>query len=197
MVNDINHKKAPHSSKGAGLPARLALAPAKRAGRHGFTLIELATTSLVIVMLVGMVLIYNKRGEGQLTVFREQIQLQNIIFKAKASSIQTLNQPNTCGYGVHFVDATHYTLYRSTIPNCKTNSDPYLSADILERYTLATGISVSPLNIADILFVPPDPTTVLRSPGGILQSNVTITISNSDGSATATITLNNFGQITL
>lgn len=186
---------------------RLQIFNRKSQGGAGFTLIELLVTFGMVILLTSFLILYNKTGERQLTLAAERSKVLGVITEAKALAVQTFAESNPpCGYGIRVSPSLHqYQLFKNraienVCANLKSDTRVFPIYEpgrdvIIETHKLSPGVrfpSGGPEQT--ILFVPPDPTTVLDPPAdGELQ----IVIETDDEIAKqATITINDFGQIT-
>src|SRR3989344_625961 len=141
----------------------------KKLGNAGFTIIEILIVIGVIVSLVSILLLYGRNGENQLILFKEQSKLVSTVYRAKSMSIETFSDPSPpCGYGIHFDLPSSYFIYRDMPPltGCKDSDKKYADTgvidEVVERYTLSPQVSLGPLPITDVLFIPPDPKTIFQ-----------------------------------
>jgi prepilin-type N-terminal cleavage/methylation domain-containing protein len=146
--------------------------------KRGFTLIELLVSVTITAFLSSFVIIYTSSGRAQTTLYIEQAKIIQIVARAKSLAISTYdaNIP-PCGYGVHFDSvAGMYDLfsYSNTAPCGQISSiDPLSSRyTIVRHYVLPRGLMLGDgqNKMSDILFLPPDPKTVMWSGGVILTS---------------------------
>jgi len=179
-------------------------------------MIELIAVLGTVTLLTGLLLVYNRAGQNQLTLFAERSKLLSTIIEAKGLGIQTFSQTSApCGYGVVILTETTYAIFRN---NADTSSNGVCddiaygsSLNIFDgpvpwgsgRDSFHSGIQT--LNPAvrfaagtifplPVLFIPPDPTTIyLDSAFG----DLVITLETVDGSISESITINEFGQITI
>lgn len=184
--------------------------------KHGFTMLELLVTISVSIMLTSMLILYSRTGEMQITLISERSKILSLITRAKSLSVQTLAEATPpCGYGVYVdVAQNQYFLFKNTASiaagdECseikKGNINPMYDPNpvgnprdkIIETYKLSNGILFPVLAMVSktILFIPPDPTTLLIPTNAL--SELTITIETDNATPTqASVTINRFGQIT-
>jgi prepilin-type N-terminal cleavage/methylation domain-containing protein len=174
--------------------------------KDGFTFIEIITTVAVTALLSALFIGYSAGGRERLTLYREHARLLANIYRAKALAIETYAEPNVpCAFGVNLdVTASRYRLFRDEAPLCTTPSRAYVydstGDQVLsgEDYPLPAGytLSLTPSNIRNITFVPPDPNVYIsNTSGGVTSTNATIVVTSPNGS-TLSIQVNDFGQIT-
>ncbi|MBI2035133.1 MAG: hypothetical protein HYT12_00415 [Candidatus Liptonbacteria bacterium] len=165
--------------------------------RSAFTAIEMLFVLGAITVLTTLLILYNRVGQNQLILFSEKSKLVSVIYRARSLSIQTFAQSSPpCGYGVHFENNTTYSLYKnqSTGQACEDIEDGisnslYDSGGVIETYTLHPAVVFSTVPSSDILFIPPDP--------AVRPDNLVITMSTTDGTLSGTVTLSDFGQISI
>ncbi|MBI4119685.1 MAG: type II secretion system protein [Parcubacteria group bacterium] len=169
---------------------------------RGFTLVELLVTISIIIVLTTVLLGYSRSNEPQLILLREQAQLVNTIFRAKAFSVQALNEPDIpCGIGVHFEWGGRYFIFRDRSVSCadsdhvwQANGDDQIIAN--EDRQLDSKISFWVLQISDVVFVPPDPQTYLNGSLSFGDAQIKIRVTAAPNPS-QTIIINNAGQITV
>ncbi len=158
-----------------------------------------------LLVMTTLLILYNRTGQDQIILFTEKSQLVSAIYEARSRAIQTFAESAApCGYGIHFENNnTSYILYKnlSDSDTCKSmKNDPnYIPSpgdiysdgrdQVVRTFTFNQAVKFSPKPVSDILFVPPDPI--------VYPSGLTITLGTTDGSATETITLSHFGQISI
>lgn len=162
----------------------------------GFTLIEVLVILGVTTFLMSILILYSRVGERQILLLRERARLVNTILRSKALAIQTFQQPKeVCGYGVHF-ETNRYILFKDVkdaAADCATSDKKYSgSAEDVEIFQ-PENLKLTDLTVTDILFIPPDPATLLIP----VQTETVITIATLDSSASVKIKVNNAGQVTM
>ncbi len=185
----------------------------KKKNRNGFTLIELIVVVSITAMLSSFAILYSKIGQRQITLYIEQQKIAELILRAKSLSFSTYFQPGrTCGYGLHI----DYGLRRYSIfsylppgpvgnPQCDTIAAAQILPSNVQTFsdlnTLDTNLAFRSPSPADalsyVLFVPPNPTTILSAnPGGILSVNpAKIYLQTKDGGGAVVITVSQAGQV--
>lgn len=181
--------------------------------RSGFTLIELLVVLGILSILSGSLILYNHTTRQQVALYTEEAKLVQIISRAKSLSLSTYRESSSaqvCGYGVH-VDYGRmtYALFsydRGRCPvQCKNISaidygscgNEMVSYPLSRELTLLASPPAGGFRIDDVLFVPPDPTTLINSGGVLIQSGSgVIVLQTQNGSALSTITVNSNGQVT-
>ena len=101
--------------------------------------------------------------------------------QSKAISSAQYAGYNPCGYGIHYIDATHYAIYvgpNASITDCASTNKNYQSSEdtitTTQTFTETNVQFMSAFN--DIYFVPPDPTTYLDNSSSLNQSPIQITV---------------------
>lgn len=177
--------------------------------RKGFTLIELIVVLGITALLSSILISYNSISRQQLAFYAERIKFVETIFRAKSLALSPYTQSSggdSCGYGIHVdYEAESYSLFRYNKPqgvNCQDiNSIDIGSENIIS--TVGINKNVKFINSGngtarydDILFVPPDPITLLSSDGvTINNSSISVNIHTQDGSLSAVISVNSAGLI--
>ncbi|MDP2741594.1 MAG: type II secretion system protein [bacterium] len=175
----------------------------------GFTLIELIIVIGISVVLSSILFSYNHTTRQQLALYAEEMKFVQTVFRAKslalASYIQSSNS-NICGYGIH-IDylAMNYSLFSYNKPNgsnCKNiNSISVGSENIVSTFTLDPNVKFisSPAGLTrldDVLFIPPDPLTIINSSGNAIISGLaSVVIQTQDNSLSARVNVNSAGLI--
>lgn len=165
---------------------------------RAFTLIEILITLGIMVMLTSILIVYSRRSEQQIALFKEQAKVVSIILRAKSLAIQTsagdyqTGDPILCGYGVHFeydpgTKNNRYFIFKDLVDpgaNCSKVSDKKYSTDFLflddakdvkvEEFALPENLQFAETSsLTDVLFMPPEP-KVWREPTGPGEKKVTI-----------------------
>lgn len=164
-------------------------------GKLGFTLIEIFITISISVLLSAALILYNRVGERQISLFKNQAQIINLILRAKSLALQTyIEGPSACGYGVHFDSAGVVILFKDQTADCLASDNVYSGpSEEIGRVALPKDEKFFQLDFSDIIFIPPDPRTVLTP---AIDSGLII-ISSNDGSSQVKIKVNSAGQVTV
>lgn len=167
----------------------------KSQARDGFTLVEILVVVSITAMLSSVLILYSRTGEKQILMFREQSKVINLITKAKSLALQTyIDGASACGYGIHFTLPDTMILFKDQSADCTTSDNVYSGpSEDFSHLILGTGIVFSASDISDILFIPPDPTVKLNPD----QVFGIITLQTLDGNTSASIKVNNSGQISI
>ncbi len=140
---------------------------------RGFTLIEILVSAAILMMLSGMIVLYSRQGESQISLKRMSDRVASDINSVKSMAlafkpISGVPTDQICGYGIYFPNPgsngiNYYILYvkRSLAGNCAVINNGRDSNDIdLSKYYLDNQIVISGLSSSanlDIIFQPPDP----------------------------------------
>lgn len=191
-----------------------------RSSSSGFTLIELLVVVGITAVLSGLAIVYSHVGQDQITLSIEQAKIAELILQAKELSIATYgSDENTCAYGVHLDPSTQtYSLFAynsavagtfclsaaSTTAAGFTPSDIALYAQGTWNVRVSPGVVMEPLSYAndtlsDVVFYPPDPTTLVSHDDATFTSlpEATVYLETADGSDAATVSVNPAGQVNL
>jgi prepilin-type N-terminal cleavage/methylation domain-containing protein len=171
--------------------------------RRGFSVIEMLVTMSILVVLSSFLILYNRTGEAQILLLREQAHLISTVIRAKSLALNTLIEDvPACGYGVHIevstgVAVSRYFIYRDKAINCRTSDRIYAAAsdEIVGDgvVTLPPQVVFGEVGVRDIMFVPPDPQVFLDGSQALTEAD--IVMMSVDGKTKATVTVNNAGQI--
>lgn len=171
--------------------------------RRGFSVIEMLVVMSILVVLTSILILYNRTGELQIVLLREQAHFIGTVIRAKSLALNTLIEDTpACGYGVHMdVSAgsmpSRYFIYRDKAINCRTSDRIYAAAS--DEIVSGTETALPPhivfgtITVQDILFVPPNPQVFLD--GSQALAEVSVVLQSDDGATKATVTINNAGQI--
>ena len=178
----------------------------KRTARFsaGYTMVEMIVVVSVMAMLTTILVVYNRTGQEQITLFKDQAKIINLILRAKSLAISTYTKGGApCGYGVHFGVSGEVRIFKELDPNgenlaCQNSDNIYSGSaedlDTLEK--LSAGLRfVEPLDATDIVFIPPEPLVIIDADPN-KKGTFRIKIETLDGANSKTIKINNFGQVT-
>lgn len=175
--------------------------------RAAFTLIEVLVAISITAMLSSLAITYSKTGGRQITLYVETQKLASLFFRAKSFSFTTYRDTsaNRCGYGVAIdYAAKTYSLFayqEPNPPNCSSLSNiPSNFRVTISTYKINSGLVLKNTNsdsLSLVLFVPPDPKTLLSVDDGVSLSSAPakIYLETIDGLAKRTITINSSGQV--
>lgn len=171
--------------------------------QRGFSVIEMLVVMSILVVLTSLLILYNRTGELQIILLREQAHLISTVIRAKSLALNTLIEDTpACGYGVHIEVSTgttpsRYFIYRDKAINCRTSDHIYAaSSDEIIKDSISTvplQIAFGDIGVHDIVFVPPDPQAFLDGSQALTEAD--IVMKSNDGKTKATVTINNAGQI--
>lgn len=167
----------------------------------GFTLIELVVVIAVTAMLSSIAILYSRTGESQILLFRDQASVVSAILRAKSLSIQiyAAAAEKICGYGVHF-DASDgsFRIFKDLGTNSCADADKRYSGtnEDVEMFALDAKLKFASLGLADILFIPPNPTTEIYPALAPGVDSALIVISRQNGSSQVSVKVSQSGQIT-
>lgn len=166
--------------------------------QRAFTTIEILVITGILSLLSAILILYSRTAERQISLFKEQAKIIEIISRAKSLSIVTYGKPDVpCGYGVHFEAPRTFLIFKDLAADCKDSDRKYSeSADeIQESFQLDSTIRFDSLGLSDILFIPPDPTVIITPTPP--QDEAKIIIKTIDGSKSLIIKVNSAGQISV
>lgn len=179
----------------------------KKDWKKGFSLIELLIAVAITAVLSSILILYSATGRAQVALYVEEAKIAQLVLKSKSLAIATYANPgqSTCGYGLHIdYETGRYSVFSYRTSDCSNifgidTADPMKYKEI-ESYSLSSDIvfqSGSSGNLDSVLFVPPDPKTLIWSGGGALTGNFgSIELKTLSGSASAKILVTIGGQIT-
>lgn len=181
-------------------------------------MIELIIVIGITALLTSLVLLYGSSSRAQIALNVEKVKIVQVLSKAKALAISAYAGQNaSCGYGVRFSDPSHYEIFRYNPASCSNIAALDLASGGAYApvptavYTLHPSLIFDPgppnplpgsERLDAVLFVPPDPKTLLWNGGsqlgmGTVQLNSgTVYLKTKDGSASASVTVSAGGQIT-
>jgi prepilin-type N-terminal cleavage/methylation domain-containing protein len=164
---------------------------------RGFTLIEMLVVISIMTLLSALLILYSRTGESQLILFKEQARVVSVLNRAKALSIQMFNAPNPpCAFGVNFSPTENsFLIFRDLAFDCRISDNKYSGPDeLFERYQLDSRIKFKDLTLTDVVFIPPDPKTLIDN--GANKNEAIVVLETSAGAASLKVKINNAGQIT-
>lgn len=162
----------------------------------GFTLIEMLVVISIMTLLSSLLILYSRTGENQIILFREQARVISILNRAKSLSVQMFNAPESpCAFGVNFSPTGTFLIFRDLASDCRDADHKYSGTnELFEKYQLDSRIKFGELTLTNVIFIPPDPTTLIDD--GSNKIDATITLQTLDASAFLKVKINNAGQIT-
>ena len=168
--------------------------------QSGFTLVEVLVVISITVLLSAVLIVYNRSGESQIVLLKEQAKIIGILLRAKNLALQIYSPDGggvVCGYGVHFdVAKNEFLIFKDSADLCSSSDNKYSGPnEDFEKHKIDSRLKFLSLELADLLFIPPDP--VVAIDGDInKKGSFEIVIGSVDGAGEKKIKVNNFGQIT-
>src|SRR3989344_3419397 len=148
---------------------------------RGFTLVEAVVVAGIIAFMATSIIINFSRSRVRLEESTGFLTSQIRIAQTEAVSSTKYNNLNRCGYGIHYIDATHFALYAgpdsstttcaATNRNFQSNEDALLATQTFQDSRIQFMSS-----FLDFYFEPPDPKTYLNNNSALNQAPLTITI---------------------
>lgn len=173
--------------------------------RGGFSLFEMVVVVGITVLLSALTITYNRSGERQLLLFKDQAVVVGLLNRAKSLSVQKYQNPAItqdwvfCAFGVHFEAPRDVILFADLGEgSCDpVNANYRYDAGVVPPEALETKsldarneFSGLPEGGLDILFIAPELTAT--SSAGL---PVTITINSTVGGLSSETTVSAAGQI--
>lgn len=173
--------------------------------RDGFTILEMLVVISVMTTLSGILVIYSRTSENQILLFKEQAKIVSTFFRAKTLASQTFSEtdPKPCAYGVALSGAEFYIFKDLPDPaepgDCTTANkqfDGTTSDEVFEVIPLDERLVLSSAETSfdEVIFVPPDPSTILNRSAAVAMAQVVVKISGGDSGLG--VKINDAGQIT-
>lgn len=181
-----------------------------RSRKKGFTLIEILVVVAITIMVSAFAVSYSKIGQNQVTLYIEAQKLAGLIFRAKTLAIATYNDPVptlSCGYGleINYSSGQYRIFSYDPLPpifDCSAivSVPPPSRRTVVSPSSLNAGVVFNNApadSLHLVLFVPPDPRTLLSNDAGgaISGGPATIYLETADGSANTSITVSLAGQV--
>lgn len=182
----------------------------------GFTVIEMVVSAGIMTFLLGTIIVSGSAARREFALTRAEQSIRGLLTHAKSLSTGTAGEGglvrsfvSVCGYGVR-VEANEAFVWRrealakracdvSTLGFAyqklpSTYSDTRLEGD-LNAVRVGSSLAVEHRPF-DVLFVPPDPTTLIIEGASERRTEATIVIRARDGSESARrVSVNSFGRI--
>jgi len=166
----------------------------------GFTLVEMLVVLGITAMLSSVFIGYGGTIKDQVSLFREEAKMVQVLYKAKTYSVQALKNSDgksSCGYGVHFSNIENsYFIYlkneRESDGTCKKDNLNYRNGDTQQGNKNMIDSKVHLNNVSDIVFIPPKP-EVYFYPNNSFGGKVKLC--NLNESFCREVTVNKVGQI--
>jgi type II secretory pathway pseudopilin PulG len=164
--------------------------------KRGFTMVEMLVIIGVLALLSATLILYSHVGERQIILINEQARILTALYRAKSLAINTFGQSGIvpCGYGVHFETSGTFLIFKDLASNCSNSDRKYSgsgSGELYESFQLNSAVKFDSLTLSDVLFIPPDPLTVITP----AQEQGTIIIKPLGAENSVIIKINSAGQI--
>ena len=175
-----------------------------KSARAGFTLIEVLVVLGVMAIVSGSIISYNSSSRQQVALATETSKLSQIILRAKSLSISTYGAgASVCGYGIEFDYASNYYYLSSyeLSPSCDSPNAVSVR-NRLEAFRVTNGVNLSNIvsgnQIADIIYLPPDPVvyTTGLSDNSVVNQGGSVKLITTNGVASKVISISSLGQVT-
>lgn len=180
--------------------------------KRGFTLVEMLVVTGIVAILSAMLAGYSRQSSRQLVLATTQANLLSIFSRAKFLSIETFFDEQAaqgasyriCGYGVR-VDRNEgeVFIFQDRSPSevgCPGNraydagNDVELTGELNRfRFNQDRVVIGSGTTLQEVVFVPPDPETVINGPPG--DESATLVVESAEGFGSFSISINNAGQV--
>ncbi len=172
-------------------------------GERGFTLIEMLIVISIIGLLMSITAVSGTQSRRQFLLTTSQEQLRALISRAKALSVSTVlsRSQSICGYGVHInAGESRAFIFRDLPLGSSCPGDNKYSLDnpgeklsgFLNEMKLDNSLNFN--SDFDVLFIPPDPSTILNGDVNLTEVTIIISIPGGDGRK---IKINNAGLVDL
>lgn len=177
--------------------------------QKAFTLIELLVTVSLMVLFTAGAALYNRGGDKQISLYREQGKVINQLYRVRSLAITTFDrftddaEGAPCGYGISIPDDGAALIIFKDMPladdSCPVyyqNSPQFMydgGDEFVEEIVLKDVMVVEP-NFRDILFVPPDPKVFSNI--SLSGQPATLRLHAERVSFDLVVSVNQFGQIT-
>lgn len=177
----------------------------------GFTIAELLVVMGITAILFSSLVFYSRSAERQIILFKEQMKIITALQKAKSLAIVAFSEGQTaCGYGVNFDRANDKMIIFREQPasggsgSCSTRDNIYTSVDELYEEIKLDNRTVRFGNLinsdggifSNVVFISPEPITVIDYSGSSGSESATIEITDISGSNTKIVKVTDAGQIT-
>jgi len=174
----------------------------RKINNYGFTLVEVVVVSTILVFLMSTIWLSSSLRESDFTVMINQEKLRLLITRAKSmtlSGVVPVEVGPSCGYGVR-IESNEAFIFLDRGRCGENNNQRYdMGEEVLGGVNiiiLRDGVTFSSSieEPTDIVFMPPDPRTIINGDSAINEVSVRITLPIG---LERRITVNNQGLIDL
>lgn len=165
--------------------------------KAGFTVLEMMVVISIMILLSSVLILYSRTGENQIVLFRDQSRLITGLNRAKSLSIQSFDVSSpSCAFGVHLSKAENaFLIFRDLATDCQNADHIYTdSGELFESYQLSPRLKFGEITLTDIVFIPPDPKTLIDNDSN--KTEAAIVLETLNGNTSLEVKINNVGQIT-
>ncbi len=157
---------------------------------RGFTLIEVLIVASITGLIASFLVLSFSRTRGDMDRVASSIAANIRNAQARAVASTPYSGLVRCGFGIRYVDATHYMLFAgpgSAGADCSTLNRLYGSDDTaIETVSLADPNVVFGDTFSEIFFEPPDPKTYLNGDNSPSAQPANIKLIPASGACTGT-----------
>ncbi len=172
--------------------------------RSGFTLVEILVVIGVTALLSSLIVTYTSTSRDQVALSIEQAKLAQMVSRAKSLSLATYGREEVpCGYGVYIdYSLQEYTLFAYPPGACadipRVDPDTVMN-NAVDKVALPKNVRLraSEDALGAVLFIPPDPRTLIWQSGDNATSTFgKIILNPPSGSPQKSVEVGVGGQIT-
>lgn len=148
---------------------------------RGFSLIEILVVSAVIIILTTVLLTMLARSRVDLTQGVNMVTGTVRLAQEKTLASTKYNASILCGYGVHYIDSSHWGSYAGPVASlvvCSAINRNYGPPEdiLLDSQTFTDRRIEFVAPFSDVFFEPPDPKTYLNNSAALNQPPLAIQI---------------------
>ena len=180
----------------------------RKINNHGFTLVEVVVVSSVLVFLMSSIWLSAPARESDFIIMINQEKLRLLIMRAKSMTLSGIVPVggDTCGHGVRiernraFIFLDRGRCEDIIINNSRVYNEGEEVPGAANIINLSRGVTfqpfigVAPVSFVNIVFIPPDPRTVINGVDAINEVSVQIALPTG---LHRRITINNQGLVDL